>query len=141
MATTITGDNFGIYVKISTTWNLAVCTSSITVDRTRNVLEFQNNCTGGATGKLPSTANYSLSCDGQTTLNPGANEVGLIELQDLFDAGTISEWKVENEAGTYVQYAASAFIDNLSGVFPVGDIATFNFSLAIDGALLDAEPT
>lgn len=141
MATVITGDNFGIYVKIADVWNLAVCTSSITVDRTRNVIEFQNNCTGGAVGKQPSTANYSLSCDGQTTLVPGANEVGLIELQELFDDGTISEWKVENEAGTYIQYAESAFIENLSGVFPVGDIASFNFGLAVNGSLLSAEPS
>lgn len=141
MATFITGENFGISVKVAGDWKLAVCTNSITIDRSRASIEIQNNCTGGAIEKLPTTQNNSISFEGDISTDPGLLEIGVVGLNEMFNDATVSEWKVENEDSSIVYYAEKAFLENFSNVFPTGDKATFSVSLAVSGPLLDAIPS
>ncbi len=141
MATFITGENFGVYVKVNSDWLLAVCTNSITIDRARSSIEVQNNCTAGAIEKLPTTQNNSISFEGDVSTDPGVMEIGVTGLNEQFDSATISEWKVENEDSSIVYYAEKAFLESFSNVFPTGDKATFSVSLAVSGRLLDAIPS
>lgn len=141
MATRIAGEKFGVYVKDGASWLLAVCTTSITVDQSRNSIEFQDNCTGGSVGKLPTTINNAISFEGNVTTDPGVNEIGYNDLRAKMDAGTIDEWKIENEDSSIIYYAESAFLESMNSTFPVGDLSTYSISLAIDGALLDAVPS
>lgn len=141
MATFITGENFGISVKVGGAWKLAVCTNSISLDRSRASIEIQNNCTAGAIEKLPTTQNNSISFEGDISTDPGVNEIGVTGLNDMFDSATVSEWKVENEDSSIVYYAEKAFLETFANVFPTGDKATFSVSLAVSGRLLDAIPS
>lgn len=141
MATFITGENFGISVKVGVDWKLAVCTNSISIDRSRASIEIQNNCTAGAIEKLPTTQNNSISFEGDISTDPGVNEIGVTGLNDMFDSATVSEWKIENEDSSIVYYAEKAFLETFANVFPTGDKATFSVSLAVSGRLLDAIPS
>jgi predicted secreted protein len=141
MATFITGENFGISVKVGGDWKLAVCTNSITVDRSRASIEIQNNCTGGAIEKLATTQNNSISFEGDISTDPGVNEIGVTGLNEMFNDATVSEWKVENEDSSIVYYAEKAFLETFANTFPTGDKATFSVTLAVSGPLLDAEPS
>lgn len=141
MATFITGENFGVSVKVEGEWKLAVCTNSITVDRTRASIEVQNNCTGGAIEKLATTQNNSISFEGDVSLDPGTEEIGVVGLNEMFDLATVSEWKVENEDSSIVYYTEKAFLESFSNVFPTGDKATFSVTLGVSGRLLDAVPS
>jgi len=141
MATVISGDSFGVYVKVGLDWLLAVCTSSISVDRTRNSIEFQNNCTAGSVGKLATTQNNSISFEGDISVTPGAGEIGFVDLDAQFDASTVSEWKIENADSSIVYYTPTAFIESFTGSFPTGDKATFSISLAVSGDLETSVPS
>lgn len=141
MATFITGENFGVFVKVLGEWKLAVCTNSISVSRSRAEIEVQNNCTNGAIEKLATTQNNSISFEGDISTDPGASEIGVTGLNEMFDEATVSEWKVENDDSTIVYYAEKAFLSTFDNTFPTGDKATFSVALSVSGRLLDAEPS
>lgn len=141
MATYYTGELFGVYVKVLTEWKLAVCTTSISVSRSRSEIEVNNNCTGGSIGKIPSTQNNSVSFEGDVTTDPGALEVGFLDLNDQFEDSTVSEWKIENEDSSIVFYAASAFLSTFDASFPVGDKSTYSVALSVSGPLLTSVPS
>jgi ethanolamine utilization microcompartment shell protein EutS len=140
MATYYTGEKFGVYAKVGADWLLAVCTTSISISRSRNEIEVQNNCTGGAIGKLASTQSNSISFEGDITTDPGALEIGFLELNDQFELATVSEWKIENDDDSIQFYAAEAFISTFDGTFPVGDKSTFSIALSVSGALSRTVP-
>lgn len=141
MATYYTGEQFGVYVKVASEWLLAVCTTSISVSRSRNEIEVQNNCTAGSIGKIASTQNNSISFEGDISTDPGAGEIGFVALNSQFDLATVSEWKIENADTSIVFYAAEAFLSTFDATFPVGDKSTYSIALSVNGALLDAEPS
>lgn len=141
MATFITGENFGISVKVAGDWKLAVCTNSISISRSRAEIEIQNNCTAGAIEKLPTTQNNSINFEGDISTDPGVNEIGVTGLNEMFDSATVSEWKIENEDSSIVYYAEKAFLSTFDNTFPTGDKATFSVALSVSGRLLDAIPS
>ena len=136
-----TGEKFGVYKKVGSDWLLAVCTTSISVSRTRSEIEVNNNCTGGAIGKIPSTQNNSITFEGDVTDNPGALEVGFLDLNDDFENATVSEWKIENEDSSIVFYAEEAFLSTFEATFPVGDKSTYSIALSVNGNLASSEPS
>lgn len=140
MAERIIG-GFGVYVKTDATWRLAVCTTSISVSRSRNEIEVQDNCTGGAVGREPSTVTNNISFEGNISTDPGALEIGFVELNELFQSGEKHEWKVENEDSSILFYAEKAFISTLDATAPEADLATYSISLAVDGNLDTVEPS
>jgi hypothetical protein len=143
MAERITGEKFGIYTKqpLDLDWRLAVCTTSISIDRSVSEIEVQDNCSGGAVGREPSVISNSLAFEGNISTDPGLSEVGFVELNEIFNAKVKAEWKIENETSSIIFYAEKAFISSLSAAMPVGDLATYSISLAVDGPLLNAEPS
>lgn len=140
MATRLIG-KFGVYKKVEGDWKLAVCTTSISLERSRNEIEVQDNCTGGAVGREPSTVSNNISFEGNISTDPGLNEIGFMDMNDDFETGVKSEWKIEHLEEPILFYAEKAFISNLSGTFPEADLATYSISLAVDGALLTSEPS
>lgn len=141
MATFITGEKFGAWVKVGGDWKLAVCTSSISIDRSRNSTEVQNNCTGGVIQKVATTQTNSISFEGDISLDPGTSEIGVVDLNEMFDLATVSEWKVQNEEETLTYYTEKAYLETFNNVFPTGDKATFSVTLAVSAPILDAEPS
>jgi hypothetical protein len=141
MATYYTGEQFGVYAKVGVDWLLAVCTTSISISRSRNEIEIQNNCTGGAIGKLASTQSNSISFEGDVTTDPGALEIGFLDLNDQFELATVSEWKIENANSSIVFYAAEAFLSTFDATFPVGDKSTYSIALSVSGNLATVEPS
>lgn len=137
----ISGDSFGVYKKVGAEWLLAVCTNSISVDRTRNSIEYQNNCTAGSVGKLATTQNNSISFEGDIPLSPGVGEVGFTDLNADFQLATVSEWKIENGDSSIIFYTPTAFIESFTGSFPTGDKATFSISLSVSGDLEASVPS
>ena len=141
MATYYTGEKFGVYVKSVSGWRLAVCTTSIAVSRSRAEIEVNNNCTAGVIGKIPSTQNNSITFEGDVTDDPQAGEIGFMQLNALFDAATVAEWKIENEDSSIVFYTSEAFLSTFDATFPVGDKSTYSIALSVSGPLLTAEPS
>ena len=141
MATYFTGEKFGVYVKVTGDWLLAVCTTSIAVSRSRSEIEVNNNCTGGSIAKIPSTQTNSITFEGDVTSDPGAGEIGFMDLNDQFEDATVSEWKIENEDSSIVFYASEAFLSTFDATFPVGDKSTYSIALSVSGPLLTAEPS
>lgn len=141
MATYYTGEKFGVYVKVASDWLLAVCTTSISISRSRSEIEVNNNCTGGAIGKIPSTQNNSINFEGDISTDPGALEIGFLDLNDQFQDATVSEWKIENEDSSIVFYAESAFLSTFDATFPVGDKSTYSVALSVNGDLQTAVPS
>lgn len=141
MAERITGEKFGVYVKDETSWKLAVCTTSISVSRSRNEIEVQDNCTGGAVGREPSTITNTISFEGNISLDPGLLEYGFTQLNDLFQSGEKREWKIENEDSSIIFYAEKAFVSTLDATMATGELSTYSISLAVDGNLETSEPS
>jgi hypothetical protein len=141
MATYYTGEKFGVFVKVSNAWKLAVCTTSIAVSRSRAEIEVNNNCTAGVIGKIPSTQNNSITFEGDVTTDPGVAEVGFLDLNDQFESATVSEWKIENDDSSIVFYTSEAFLSTFDATFPVGDKSTYSIALSVSGPLLTAEPS
>jgi ethanolamine utilization microcompartment shell protein EutS len=141
MATYYTGEQFGVYAKVGVDWLLAVCTTSISISRSRNEIEIQNNCTGGAIGKLASTQSNSISFEGDVSTDPGLLEIGFLDLNDQFELATVSEWKIENADSSIVFYAAEAFLSTFDATFPVGDKSTYSIALSVSGNLATVVPS
>mgnify|MGYP003653966889 CR=1 FL=1 len=141
MATYYTGEQFGVYAKVGADWLLAVCTTSISISRSRNEIEIQNNCTAGAIGKLASTQSNSISFEGDVSTDPGVGEIGFLDLNDQFELATVSEWKIENADTSIVFYAAEAFLSTFDATFPVGDKSTYSIALSVSGNLATVVPS
>jgi hypothetical protein len=141
MATYYTGEKFGIYVKVASDWLLAVCTTSISISRSRNEIEIQNNCTGGAVGKLATTQNNSINFEGDISTDPGVGEIGFLDLNGQFEDATVSEWKIENEDSSIVFYTSEAFLSTFDATFPVGDKSTYSIALSVSGNLATSVPS
>jgi hypothetical protein len=141
MPTYYTGEKFGVYVKSVSGWRLAVCTTSIGVSRSRSEIEINNNCTGGSIAKIPSTQNNSITFEGDVTDEPEVGEIGFMQLNALFQAGTVAEWLVKNDDESIVFYAEDAFLSTFDATFPVGDKSTYSIALSVSGPLLTSYPS
>lgn len=101
----------------------------------------QNNCTGGVVQKLATTQTNNISFEGDISLDPGTEEIGVVGMNEMFDLATVSEWKIENEDASLTYYTEMAYLESFSNVFPTGDKATFSVTLAVSAPILDAEPS
>lgn len=100
MANEIESKKIGLYVNTGTVlipvWKLAVCSSSDGFSGSTDAVTTSTKCDDGWVSSLPGDKSWSFSHSALAIKLPSATEVSFKQLQDIWKAGTISQWKLES---------------------------------------------
>jgi predicted secreted protein len=132
--------SYGVFIKTGADFLVLVCQTDLTFDRSRDTINAPSKCgpkqipSNNPTYEISGTAQVLLSDDDEEVFSDKASEAFA---DTLFVNKTIFDWKIGPLSGIVapgdVVYEGSGFFSNLSTSYPNEDVATFDFTIGVDG--------
>lgn len=146
MANEITAKNVGIYYNSGTSevpvWLLAVCSTSDGFSGSTDAVTTSTKCDDGWVSSLPGDKSWSFSHSALANSSPAAGQMSFKELEDLWIAGTVGEWKMEStDSGDGFYWFGSGWISEFSEEAPSGEYVTVDITITGTGTPANVEST
>lgn len=146
MANEITAKNVGIYYNSGTTevpvWLLMVCSTSDGFSGSTDAVTTSTKCDDGWVSSLPGDKSWSFSHSALASSVPGSGQMSFKEIEDLWIAGTIGEFKMEStEAADDYYWFGTGWISELNEEAPSGEYVTVDITITGTGTPANVEST
>ena len=139
---------YGLFIKTASTFIPLVCQTDLKFSRSRGKIAAPSKCDPNK--KIPNPqADYELTGSLQVLLSddgdPLEGKASEAELDQLFRDMTVFDWQIGPISGEPVPgdvlYSGKGWFSNLDSSYPVTELATADFTLAVTGEYTqDREP-
>lgn len=141
----IESEGVGLYFNSGTdvapVWLLAVCSTSDGFDSSVDAVTTSTKCDGGWVTSLPGDGSWSFSHSALANYNPGAGKMSYKEIEDLFLAKTVGQWKLESvNVDDDYYWEGEGWISALTESTPSGEYLTVDITVTGSGEPTNVKP-
>lgn len=138
MANEIDGKAIGLYFNEGTPeapdWVLVVCSTTDGFESSIDAVVTSTKCDGGWQSQLPGDGSWSFSHSSLASYLPGAGQMSFKEIQNIYLAKTIGQWKLESVNPSHGYYwAGNGYISSLTEGAAAGEYLTVDITITGTG--------